>query len=233
MIEYILSHTNNLHPVQKELIKFNEDLGHIKRLQISILQGNFLQFLISMKNIKSCLELGTFTGYSSLSMALSLPKNGKIHTIDNDISKNKIAKSFFVKAKVEKKIKTEISDGIIAIDKLIKKRKKFDLIFIDADKENYIKYFDKSLKLLNKNGLIIIDNILWKGEVISDLAKDKLTIKIKNFSGCGPRRYAKCRKVINIKFCHKCKIKSSRLRIYNSSSTHRDGPKRRSRICPC
>ncbi len=182
LIEYILSHTNNLHPVQKELIKFNEDLGHIKRLQISILQGNFLQFLIRMKNIKSCLELGTFTGYSSLSMALSLPKNGKIHTIDNDISKNKIAKSFFVKAKVEKKIKTEISNGIIAIDKLIKKRKKFDLIFIDADKENYIKYFDKSLKLLNKNGFIIIDNILWKGEVINDMAKDKLTIKIRNFN---------------------------------------------------
>ena len=182
MIEYILSHTNNLHPVQKELIKFNEDLGHIKRLQISILQGNFLQFLIRMKNIKSCLELGTFTGYSSLSMALSLPKNGKIHTIDNDISKNKIARSFFVKAKVEKKIKTEISDGIIAIDKLIKKRKKFDLIFIDADKENYLNYYESCLELIYKKGLIVIDNVLWHGEVIDDTKNDKLTIKIKNFN---------------------------------------------------
>ena len=182
MIEYIFSHTKNLHPVQKELIKFNENLGHIKRLQLSILQGNFLQFLIKMKNFKSCLELGTFTGYSSLSMALSLPKNGRVHSIDNDLSKNKIANSFFEKAKVKKKIKTEISDGNIAMDRLIKNKKKFDLIFIDADKENYISYFNKSLKLLNKNGLIVVDNILWKGEVVNAMAKDKLTTQIKNFN---------------------------------------------------
>ena len=182
MIEYILSHTKNLHPVQKELIKFNENLGHNKKLQLSILQGNFLQFLIKMKNFKSCLELGTFTGYSSLSMALALPKYGEVHSIDNNLSKNKIANSFFEKAKVKKKIKTEISDGNIAMDRLIKNKKKFDLIFIDADKENYGNYFNKSLKLLNKNGLIVVDNILWKGEVINVMAKDKLTIKIRNFN---------------------------------------------------
>ena len=182
MIEYILSHTKTLHSVQNEIIKFNENLGHIKRLQISILQGNFLQFLIKMKNFKSCLELGTFTGFSTLSMALSLPKNGRVHTIDKDLSKNKIAISFFEKAKVKKKIKTEISDGNFAMDRLIKNKKKFDLIFIDADKENYVSYFNKSLKLLNKNGLIIVDNILWKGEVINDMAKDKLTTQIKNFN---------------------------------------------------
>ena len=78
LIEYIFSHSNNLHPVQKELIKYNESLGHIKRLQISILQANFLQFLIKSRNINNCLEVGTFTGYSTLSMALSLNKNGKI-----------------------------------------------------------------------------------------------------------------------------------------------------------
>ena len=182
MIEYILSHTKNLHPVQKELIKFNENLGHIKRLQLSILQGNFLQFLIKIKNFKSCLEIGTFTGYSSLSMALALPKNGRVHSIDNNLSKNKIANSFFEKAKVKKKIKTEILDGNIAMDRLIKNKKKFDLIFIDADKENYVSYFNKSLKLLNKNGLIVVDNILWKGDVINDMAKDKLTTQIKNFN---------------------------------------------------
>jgi caffeoyl-CoA O-methyltransferase len=182
MIEYILSHTKNLHPVQKELIKFNENLGHIKRLQLSILQGNFLQFLIKIKNFKSCLEIGTFTGYSSLSMALALPKNGRVHSIDNNLSKNKIANSFFEKAKMKKKIKTEILDGNIALDRLIKNKKKFDLIFIDADKGNYVSYFNKSLKLLNKNGLIVVDNILWKGDVINDMAKDKLTTQIKNFN---------------------------------------------------
>ena len=144
-------------------------MGHIKRLQISILQANFLQFLIKSNSFKSCLELGTFTGYSTLSMALSLPKNGKIHTIDIDNSKNIIAKSFFKKAKVLNKIKTEISNANVALDKLVKNNKKFDLILIDADKENYINYFNKSLRLLNKKGMIIVDNILWKGEVINCL----------------------------------------------------------------
>ena len=182
LIEYIFSHTNNLHPIQEELLKYNENLGHIKRLQISILQANFLQFLIKSNSFKSCLELGTFTGYSTLSMALSLPKNGKIHTIDIDNSKNIIAKGFFKKAKVLNKIKLEVSNGNDALIKLIKNKKKYDLILIDADKENYISYFDKSLKLLNKNGLLVVDNILWKGQVINVNSKDKLTNKIKMFN---------------------------------------------------
>ena len=126
LIEYIFSHTSNLHPTQKELIKYNENLGHIKRLQLSILQANFLQFLIKSRNINNCLEVGTFTGYSALSMALSLNKKGKILSIDKDKEKNKIAKSFFKKAKVSKKIKTEISNGNDALKKLIKNKKKIN-----------------------------------------------------------------------------------------------------------
>ena len=182
LIEYIFTHTNNLHPVQKELIKYNESLGHIKRLQISILQANFLQFLIKSRNINNCLEVGTFTGYSTLSMALSLNKNGKILTIDKDKQKNMIAKRFFRKAKILNKIILDVSNGNDALIKLIKNKKKYDLILIDADKENYISYFDKSLKLLNKNGLLVVDNILWKGDVINNNSKDKLTKKIKLFN---------------------------------------------------
>tara|TARA_B100000029_G_scaffold433616_1_gene446533 strand:- start:233 stop:883 length:651 start_codon:yes stop_codon:yes gene_type:complete len=182
LIEYIFTHTSNLHPIQKELIKYNESLGHIKRLQISILQANFLQFLIKSKNINNCLEVGTFTGYSALSMALCLNKNGKILTIDKDKEKNMIAKYFFKKAKVSNKIKAEVSNGNDALTKLIKNKKKYDLILIDADKENYISYFNKSLKLLNKNGLLVVDNILWKGEVTNVNSKNKLTQKIKIFN---------------------------------------------------
>ena len=182
LIDYIFSHTNNLHPIQNELIKFNDKLGYIKRLQISILQANFLQFLIKIKKIKSCLELGTFTGYSTLSMALSLPKNGKIHTIDKDFSKSQIVQTFFKKAKLSHKLKIEISKANEALDRLVKLKKKYDLILIDADKENYIRYFNKSLKLLSKNGIILVDNTLWKGDVVNDNAKDKLTTSIKNFN---------------------------------------------------
>ena len=182
LIDYIFSQTNNLHPIQNELIKFNDKLGNIKRLQISVLQANFLQFLIKIKKMKSCLELGTFTGYSTLSMALSLPKNGKIHTIDKDFSKSQIVQTFFKKAKLSHKLKIEISKGNEALDRLVKLKKKYDLILIDADKENYISYFNKSLKLISKNGIILVDNTLWKGDVVNDKAKDKLTTSIKNFN---------------------------------------------------
>ena len=182
LIDYIFSHSKNLHPIQKKLLKYNESLGHIKRLQISILQANFIQFLININNYKSCLEIGTFTGYSTLSMALALPTDGYVYAIDKDKKTNEIAVKFFKEAKVNDKIKTEVNNGIEAIKLLRKNKKKFDLILIDADKESYIDYFNRSLKLLKKNGLILIDNTLWKGEVSNLKATDKLTMKLKQFN---------------------------------------------------
>lgn len=182
MIDYIFSHSESLHKVQKKILKFNDNLGKAKRLQISILQANFLQFLIKANKFKSCLEVGTFTGYSSLSMALSLPKNGKVYAIDKDINTNKIALNFFKEAKVNNKIFIETNNGINAMKKLVKSKKKFDLILIDADKESYIKYFNYSVQLISKRGIILIDNTLWKGEVLNQNANDKLTLKIKKFN---------------------------------------------------
>ena len=182
LIDYIFSHSKNLHPIQKKLLKYNESLGHIKRLQISILQANFIQFLININNYKSCLEIGTFTGYSTLSMALALPNDGYVYAIDKDKKTNEIAVKFFKEAKVNDKIKTEVNNGIEAIKLLRKNKKKFDLILIDADKESYIDYFNYSLKLLKKNGLILVDNTLWKGEVSNLKATDKLTMKLKQFN---------------------------------------------------
>ena len=182
MIDYIFSHSESLHKVQKKILKFNDNLGKAKRLQISILQANFLQFLIKAHKFKSCLEVGTFTGYSSLSMALSLPKNGKVYAIDKDINTNKIALNFFKEAKVNNKIFIETNNGISALKKLVKSKKKFDLILIDADKESYIKYFNYAVQLISKRGIILIDNTLWKGEVLNQNANDKLTLKIKKFN---------------------------------------------------
>ena len=182
MIDYIFSHSESLHKVQKKILKFNDNLGKAKRLQISILQANFLQFLIKAHKFKSCLEVGTFTGYSSLSMALSLPKNGKVYAIDKDINTNKVALNFFKEAKVNNKIFIETNNGINALKKLVKSKKKFDLILIDADKESYIKYFNYAVQLISKRGIILIDNTLWKGEVLNQNANDKLTLKIKKFN---------------------------------------------------
>ena len=182
MVDYIFAHSNNLHPIQKKIIKYNESLGYVKKLQISVLQANFIQFLIKQKKFKNCLEIGTFTGYSALSIALSLPSNGRLYAIDKDKKNTDVALNFFKQAKVNRKINVEVNNALVALKNLKKKKKKFDLILIDADKENYINYFNQSLSLINKDGIILIDNILWKGEVANPLSKDKITMKIKEFN---------------------------------------------------
>ncbi len=178
--EYILSHGYKLHPVQKEIIDYNTSLGDIKRMQISISQSQFLHLIIKISNIKKILEIGTFTGLSTLSMALALSDEGKIIALDKNEETNKVATDFFKKAKQDHKIKTLIKPALQSLDEI--KNEKFDLVFIDADKMNYIEYYERSLKLLNKNGLIIIDNVLWYGQVVNEHNTDKLTINIKEFN---------------------------------------------------
>ena len=178
--EYILDHGLKLHPIQKEIINYNISLGDIKKMQIAISQCQFLHLIIKISNIKNVLEIGTFTGLSTLSMALALTENGKITTLDKNEETNKIAINFFKKAKQDHKIKTIIKPALESLDEI--KDQTFDLIFIDADKMNYKKYYESSLNLLNLGGLIIIDNILWHGEVVDKNNDDKFTLNIKDFN---------------------------------------------------
>ncbi len=178
--EYILNHGFKLHPVQKEIIDYNASLGDIKRMQISISQSQFLHLIIKISNIKKILEIGTFTGLSTLSMALALSDDGKIIALDKNEETNKVAIDFFKKANQEHKIKTLIKPALESLDEI--NNEKFDLVFIDADKMNYIEYYERSLKLLNTRGLIIIDNVLWYGEVVNEDSADKFTKNIKEFN---------------------------------------------------
>ena len=178
--EYILDHGLKLHPVQKEIINYNTSLGDIKKMQIAISQCQFLHLIIKISNIKNVLEIGTFTGLSTLSMALALTENGKIITLDKNDETNKIAINFFKKAKQDHKIKTITKPAIESLNEI--KDQTFDLIFIDADKMNYKKYYESSLNLLNLGGLIIIDNVLWHGEVVDKNNTDKFTLNIKHFN---------------------------------------------------
>ena len=178
--EYILDHGLKLHPIQKEIINYNISLGDIKKMQIAISQCQFLHLIIKISNIKKILEIGTFTGLSTLSMALALTENGKITTLDKNEETNKIAINFFKKAKQDHKIKTIIKPALESLDEI--KDQTFDLIFIDADKMNYKKYYESSLNLLNFGGLIIIDNVLWHGEVVDKNNDDKFTLNIKDFN---------------------------------------------------
>ena len=180
--KYINDHSLQLNPIQKEIILHNEKLGDIKRMQIALSQCHFLHLIIKISNTKKILEIGTFTGLSTLSMSLALPENGELIALDKNEITSEVANNFFKKAKQENKIKIITKNALDSLNDLKKKNEKFDLVFIDADKENYKNYYELSLNLINTNGLIIIDNVLWYGEVVDINNKNKLTTIIKEFN---------------------------------------------------
>ena len=180
--DYINNNSIKLHPVQKEIISHNEKLGDIKRMQISISQCHFLHLLIKLSKIKKILEIGTFTGLSTLSMSLALPEDGSVLALDKNHETSRIAVNFFKKAAQENKIKIIIGPALESLKNFNDKNQKFDLVFIDADKENYKNYFDHSVELVDKDGLIIIDNVLWHGDVVDLNKQDNLTVSIREFN---------------------------------------------------
>ena len=182
LLDYIYDHSSSLHPIQKEILKYNKTLGDIQRMQISETQALFLQFLIKINKVSSCLEIGTFTGFSALSMALVLPIEGKLVALDKDKKIIDKAKSFFKKAKMENKISTIVDDARNSLKSLLKVNSIFDLIFIDADKSNYINYFDFAIKLVKRNGIIIFDNVLWHGDVAKKEIVDNQTEEMRKFT---------------------------------------------------
>ena len=179
--KYIIDHSETLSDVQNEIIQHNKSLGDQQRLQISISQAQFLQTLIKVSNVKKILEIGSFTGFSALSMAMALPADGILISLDKNPEFSNKAKYFYDKAK-EKRIKQIIKPAIESLKELKDTKKLFDLIFIDADKENYINYYESCINLIDKKGLIVIDNVLWHGEVADDANNDKFTNIIRDFN---------------------------------------------------
>ena len=179
--KYIIDHSETLSDVQKEIIQYNISLGDQQRLQISISQAQFLQTLIKVSNVKKILEIGSFTGFSALSMAMALPADGILISLDKNPEFSNKAKYFYDKAK-EKRIKQIIKPAIESLKELKDTKKLFDLIFIDADKENYLNYYESCMNLIDKKGLIVIDNVLWHGEVADDANNDKFTNIIRDFN---------------------------------------------------
>ena len=179
--KYIIDHSEDLTSVQKEIINHNNSLGDQKKLQISISQAQFLQTLIKSSKIKKILEIGSFTGFSALSMALALPNDGILVSLDKDDKSSRVAKNFYEKAN-EKKIKQMIKPALESLQEINLTGDIFDLIFIDADKEHYIKYYELSVNLVHPGGLIIIDNVLWHGEVANSKKNDKFTNIIREFN---------------------------------------------------
>ena len=167
---------NNLREETSKLDEF--------QMQISPEQGSFLSFLIGLINAKLTLDIGVFTGYSALVVALELPQDGYVTACDTSEEWTDIAQKYWRMAKVEDKINLHIAPAMETLDKLLADgyQEKYDFSFIDADKINYQHYFERSLSLVRKGGLIAIDNVLWGGRVLNKHYTEPATRAIRKFN---------------------------------------------------
>jgi predicted O-methyltransferase YrrM len=154
-----------------------------------------MRFLVCVLGVKRCLEVGVFTGYSSTSIALALPEDGKLIACDVSEEWTSIARRYWREAGVERKIDLKLAPAIESLDALIRDggRGSFDFAFIDADKKNYLNYYERALILVRRGGVVAADNVLWGGRVIDPASDDEDTVAIRAFNkfvGADPRVYA-------------------------------------------
>jgi predicted O-methyltransferase YrrM len=180
---YLVNICVNEHPIAKKLREKTSTM-ELATMQIASEQGQFMQWLVKLTKARKILEIGTFTGYSALVMALGLPEEGKIITCDINEDWGQIAQSFWQQANVADKIELKLAPALQTLSSLeqLGATNSFDLIFIDADKVNYVAYYELALRLLHKNGLMIIDNILWGGKVVDKNNSDADTMAIRKLN---------------------------------------------------
>ena len=156
----------------------------MSRMQISPEQGQFMALLVKLMGAKKTLEIGVFTGYSSLVVALALPADGKIVACDVSEEYTSIARRYWQQAGVADKIDLHIAPALETLDSLLAAGEAgtFDFAFIDADKGNYENYYERSLELIRPGGLIAIDNVLWSSKVANPEIQDNQTNKIRAFN---------------------------------------------------
>ena len=165
-----------------KLVAETLSLGGVAQMQIAPEQGQFLEIIVKISQAKNCLEIGRFTGLSSLCIAKGLSENGKIVAVDNSDEFLFMAQKYWKMAGVDKKIESIIGAGVDVMQSMIDRQHSFDFIFIDADKNNYLNYYELSLQLLRYNGIIIIDNMLWHGDVADENINDSQTNTIRDLN---------------------------------------------------
>ncbi len=150
-------------------------------MQISPEQGQFMQLLARLVGAKRCIEIGTFTGYSSLAVALALPADGRILCCDVSEEFTQVARRYWAKAGVADKMTLALGPAVATLDAMLAKGDagRFDMAFIDADKASYDAYYERCLRLLRPGGLILIDNVLWSGDVADPAKSDADTQAIR------------------------------------------------------
>jgi len=178
--DYCIQQSSTPSSLLDEIYTLTHKTQQIPQMLIGKMEASFLGFLIKSLQIKNVLEIGTFTGYSALSMAEVLPPEGKIITVDvNSSPIEEIAKPIWNKSSHGSKIESIITQGT---QYLTETKKKFDLIFIDADKQNYLRYVELSLNCLSKTGIIVVDNALWSGHVADPQKNDDSTEAIRKLN---------------------------------------------------
>ena len=182
VIQYLETTGYRSDDIINKLVAETSALGDISQMQIAPEQGQFLEIIVKISQAKNCLEIGRFTGLSSLCIAKGLPENGKIIAVDNSDEFLSLAQKYWKMAGVHTKIKSIIGVGVDVMQSMIDRQHSFDFIFIDADKNNYPHYYELSLQLIQTNGIIIIDNMLWHGDVADDNKTDSQTNTIRNLN---------------------------------------------------
>ena len=182
LIQYLETIGYRSDEVIDKLVAETLALGSVAQMQIAPEQGQFLEIIVKISQAKNCLEIGRFTGLSSLCIAKGLPENGKIVAVDNSNEFLFMAKKYWKMAGVDTKIKAIIGEGVDVMQSMIDRQYCFDFIFIDADKNNYPNYYELSLQLLRPNGIIIIDNMLWHGDVADENKTDSQTNTIRDLN---------------------------------------------------
>jgi caffeoyl-CoA O-methyltransferase len=183
LYEYLLSHSLREPDILRRLRE--ETAGHtMSAMQIAPEQGQFMALLLQILNARKCLEIGVFTGYSTLACALVLPDNAQIIACDVEPQYTDIAQRYWQEAGVENKIDLRIAPALNTLDSLLAdgNHESFDFAFIDADKTNYQQYYERCLQLLRPSGLMMIDNVLWSGSVadMNDNQADTQAIRALN-----------------------------------------------------
>lgn len=167
---YTAEHTTPPVELLAELAVVTREKMAAFNMQVGPVEGAFLRMLVALSGSKRVLEIGTFTGYSALSMAQALPEGGQLVTCDIDEEVVGIARSFFARSPHGAKIDVRLGDAKATIATLA--GQSFDLVFLDADKAAYSDYYELTLPLLAKGGLLVADNALWSGRVLSPVSDD-------------------------------------------------------------
>jgi caffeoyl-CoA O-methyltransferase len=173
LFSYVCQHASRAsNPVLDRLRTETEALGDISRMLISQEQGNFMSLLVAAIGARTAIEIGTFTGYSSICIARGLPKEGRLVCVDSSVEWTSIAHRYWKEAGVADKIELRLGNGADVVGRL-KPDEMFDFAFIDADKTGYDKYFEMLLPHVRPNGLFIFDNMLDHGKVLAPATEDK------------------------------------------------------------